>query len=78
MEYVIVEFPDRREVLIDGISYGENRQPENQYRILRVPEGLRRFRLRGPENYVPLWQTVEVKDTDEVAPMHVVFEKKAG
>jgi hypothetical protein len=77
MEYVIVEFPGRREVLVDGISYGDNREQDQRYRILRVPEGLRRFRFRGPEDYVPLWQTVEVKDTDAVAPMHVVFEKKA-
>lgn len=76
MEYVVVEFLDRREVLVDGICYGDNRNPDNQYRILRVPEGLHRFRLRGPDNYVPLWQTVEVKDTDPVDPMHVVFEKK--
>jgi hypothetical protein len=75
MEFVIVEFPDRREVLVDGISYGDNRDATD-YRILQGPEGLHRFRLRGPDNYLPLWLTLDVTDTDPVSPLRVVFTKK--
>jgi len=75
MEFVIVEFPDRREVLVDGISYGDNRDATD-YLILQVPEGLHRFRLRGPDNYLPLWLTLDVTDTDPVSPLRVVFTKK--
>jgi len=42
-----------------------------------VSEGMHRFRLRGPDNYVPLWQTRDVSDTDVNAPLHVRFDKKA-
>jgi len=75
MEFVIVEFPDRREVLVDGISYGDNRDATD-YRILQVPEGLHRFRLRGLDNYLPLWLTLDVTDSDPVSPLRVVFTKK--
>jgi hypothetical protein len=75
VEFVIVEFPDRREVLVDGIDHGFNRELNKEERILRVAEGLHRFRLRGPENYVPVWQTVEVSGTDSIEPLRVVFRK---
>jgi len=77
MEYVIVQFPKRREVLVDGINHGFNREPTGEERILRVAEGLHRFRLRGPDDYIPLWQTLEVTDTDTIDPLHVVFETTA-
>ena len=77
MEYVIVKFSERREVLVDGVSHGFNREPTGEWRELRVEEGLHRFRLRGPDDYVPLWQTCEVTGTDVNAPMCIVFEKKA-
>ena len=77
MEFVIVDFPDRREVLVDGVGYGHNLVPTGEPRILQLSEGVHRFRLRGPDNYVPLWQTLDVSDTDVNAPLHVRFDKKA-
>jgi len=77
MEYVVVEFPDRREVLVDGIVQGFNREPAGELRILRLDEGLHRFRLRGPDDYVPLWLTVDVTETSANSPLSVVFTKKA-
>jgi len=77
MEYVIVDFPERREVLVDGNNHGFNREATGEPRILRVAEGVHRFRLRGPDDYVPLWQTVPVEDTNVDAPLHVAFEKRA-
>jgi hypothetical protein len=76
MEYVIVRFPDRREVLVDGVPHGFNQEPTGEWRIIRVEEGEHRFRLRGADNYVPLWDIREVTGTNVNAPLHVVFEKK--
>ena len=76
MQFVIVEFPDRREVLVDGIGHGHNRESAGEFRIIQVNEGLHRFRLRGPDDYTPLWLTLEVVSTNENAPLHVVFTRK--
>ena len=76
MEYVVVVFPDRREVLVDGEVQGYNREPTGELRILRVDEGLHRFRLRGPDDYLPLWLTVDVVGTNVNKPLTVVFTKK--
>jgi len=77
MEYVIVDFPDRREVLVDGVPVGYNRERTGALAQLRIDEGTHRFRLRGPDDYVPLWLTVDVFDTNVNAPLTVVFTKKA-
>ena len=77
MEYVVVLFPERREVLVDGVVQGYNREPSGALRILRVDEGLHRFRLRGPDDYVPLWLTVDVAETSANDPLPIAFEKKA-
>jgi hypothetical protein len=77
MEYVVVEFPDRREVLVDGTPQGYNRELNGELRILRIDEGgEHRFRLRGPDDYLPLWLTVDVVGTNVNKPLTVVFTKK--
>jgi len=77
MEYVVVEFPDRREVLVDGMPQGFNREPTGELRILRIDEGgEHRFRLRGPDDYIPLWLTLTVVDTNVNKPLSVVFTKR--
>jgi hypothetical protein len=76
LQFVIVEFPDRREVLVDGIVHGHNRELTGELRIIQVNEGLHRFRLRGPDDYLPLWLTLEVDSTNENAPLYVLFTKK--
>lgn len=72
-----MQFPDRREVFIDGISYGDCRDAAGIPCVLRVPEGLHAFRLGGAEDYVPLRRTVLVKGTDAVTPMIVAFQQSA-
>jgi hypothetical protein len=76
MEYVIVEFPDCREVLVDGAAVGYNREPTGELAQLRIDEGTHRFRLRGPDDYIPLWLTVDVFDTNVNEPLTIVFTKK--
>ncbi|MGE5307326.1 MAG: hypothetical protein ACM3TN_28810 [Alphaproteobacteria bacterium] len=76
MGRVIVEFPDCREVLVDGKSQGNNRNEEGAYRILILGDGLHTFRLGGQQNYTPLSQLVEVGASGSVIlPQHVVFQK---
>ena len=77
MEYVVVDFPDRREVLVDGCAVGYSREPNGDVNQLRIDEGTHRFRLRGPDNYTPLWLTVDVFDTNVNDPLTIVFTKKA-
>lgn len=75
MGYVIVEFPERREVFLGDESQGDNRENNGAYRILRVGDGLCTFRLGGPADCAPPEQVVEVKDTTPIRPLRVVFEK---
>jgi len=75
MGFVIVEFPERREVFVDEASQGDNRDDHDEYRILRVGDGLRSFRLGGPRDCAPPTQTVEVADTTSIDPLRVVFSK---
>jgi hypothetical protein len=75
MEYVIVEFPERREVFIANQSQGDNRDPvTGVYRVLMVGDGRHTFHLGGPPNYTPLSQTVVVANTNPIAPLRVVFQ----
>lgn len=78
MGYVIVEFPERREVLVDDVSQGDNRDDAGNYRILRIADGLHTFRLAGADDYVPAFQNRRVADTTAVNPLRVVFAKKSG
>jgi hypothetical protein len=75
MGYVIVEFPERREVFIGDDSQGDNLDEHDQYRILRVGDGRQTFRLGGLPNYTPLSQTVVVANTTPINPLHVIFQK---
>lgn len=76
-EHVIVKFPDRRVVLVDDVSQGYNKDDNGEYEIKRIGTGVHTFALEGEANYTPPEQTVEVKDTDPIDPMEVVFQKVA-
>jgi hypothetical protein len=76
MEYIIVEFPESREVFIDGQSAGQNRDPQTgAYRVFALLQGRHNFRLGGPSNYAPALQTVDVMNTAAVAPLRIAFHK---
>ncbi len=61
MEYVIVDFPERREVFMGGVSQGNNLNDSGGHRILRVD---------------PPSQLVDVNGTTPVLPKHIAFTKK--
>jgi len=75
MGYVIVEFPERREVFIGDDSQGYNRNENDEYRILIVGDGPHTFRLGGVLNYAPSSQTVVVANTTTINPLRVIFKK---
>ena len=77
MEYVIVEFPERREVFIGDESQGYNRDDKGKYRILRVGDGQQTFRLGGKLNYTPLSKPVVVAGTSPIQPLRVVFQRNS-
>lgn len=76
MEYVIVEFGERREVLVDGVSQGDNMTAPGSYCLLMVTDGTHTLELGGPKNYVPPSQTVVIDGTSPINPLRVVFQKK--
>jgi hypothetical protein len=76
VEYVIVEFAERREVLVDESSVGDNMTNAGDYRILMVTEGVHTLGLGGAKNYMPSAQTVVIDGTSPINPLRVVFQKK--
>jgi hypothetical protein len=77
MGYVIVQFPDSREVFMDDESQGDNRDESGQYRILLVGDGWHTFRLGGAADYTPVDVTVAVAGSTAVSPFTIVFYKSA-
>jgi hypothetical protein len=69
MEFVIVRYPTRRTVLVDGEEAGFTNK------ILRMEEGTHTFELDGAGDYMPISQTLEIKGTNSVHPKEVTFEK---
>ena len=76
MEHVIVEFPERREVFMGGVSQGDNLKDSGAYWILPVDEGFHTFTLGGPEDFAPDSQGIDVRGTTPGQPLHIVFTKK--
>jgi hypothetical protein len=70
MEFVKVTFPTKRIVYIDGEQNG------NTNDVLRVDAGTHRFELGNLNNFLPLAQEVEVKDTTVLEPLEVPFFRK--
>lgn len=74
MGWVIVEFPETREVFVDDKSQGDNRE-NGDYRTLIVEDGLHTFRLGGAANVDPSSQEVKVENTSVLDPKHVIFKQ---
>ena len=74
-EYVIVKFPERRVVLVDGTDQGYNKKEDGEDLVKEMETGLYTFKLDGEANFSPPEQDIEVIDTDPVSPMEVVFTK---
>ena len=75
MSWVVVVFPERREVFVDDESEGSNIEGAGAFRALLIGEGPHVFRLGGEANYTPAAQTVNVPDASLVDPFRVVFQK---
>jgi hypothetical protein len=72
MEFVMVVFPTKRSVNVDGVLTG------NTNENLRMEAGTHRFDLGDPADYEPVSQEVVVQGTTVLRPMKVVFTKKGG
>jgi hypothetical protein len=74
MSFVIVVFPEPREIFIDDQSQGSNRAASGRPRALFVNAGSHIFRLSGP-GVDPPHQTVDVPERPAMDPFRVEFRK---
>jgi hypothetical protein len=72
MEYVLVRYPTRRLVYIDGEQNGYTND------VLRVDAGAHAFSLGTLANFRPAQRTVTVADTSVLEPLEVRFFRKDG
>jgi hypothetical protein len=77
MGWIVVEFPERREVFVSGNSHGFNYTPTGQICALQVGDGLQTIRLGGDPTFEPPSQDIEVPATSNpIQPFRVVFTKR--
>ncbi len=67
MEYVIVKYPQERDVFVDDQQVGKTHQ------TLEVETGHHTFSLGEPVDYTPPSQTVAVSGTNSIIPMEIEF-----
>jgi hypothetical protein len=72
MEFVIVTFPEKRDVLIDGNVNGKTNQ------TLMVEAGNHEFTLSGTADFTPKKRNVLVQFTASNDPMRVSFDKRTA
>ena len=70
MEHVIVTFPTKRLVYIDGEENGFTND------VLRIDAGTHVFALGNLANYRPASRKVLVQDTTVLEPLEVAFFRK--
>ena len=75
MSYVIVRFPELREVYIDDKSQGSNIAASGKLRALFVGAGSHAFRLGGAPDVDPPTQTLDVPERPILDPFFVDFKK---
>jgi hypothetical protein len=71
MQWVIVTFPDLRDVYIDGVQFGQTNA------VLAVGDGTHLFDLGLPLNYDPPAAHLPVSGTTYNSPATIVFTKTA-
>ena len=74
MSYVIVKFPEPREVFVDDQSQGSNLSASGRPRVLFVNAGVHTFRLSGV-GVDPATQNCEVPERPILDPFVVAFTK---
>lgn len=72
MEYVIVKYPEERDVLVDEQQVGKTNQ------TLEIETGHHTFSLGEPQDYTPSDQTVAVSGTNPIIPMEIEFTPAGG
>ena len=75
MSYVIVTFPEPREVYIDDQVQGSNLAASGKPRLLFVNAGIHTFRLSGAGDVRPAEQKCDVPDCSILDPFCVAFAK---
>jgi hypothetical protein len=72
MEFVIVIYPTKRSVYVDGALTGDTNEK------LWMDAGTHKFDLGVPADYDPASQNVVMAGTTVLLPMKVVFAKKGS
>jgi hypothetical protein len=75
MSYVIVLFPDHREVFIDDQGQGSTIAASGKPRVLFINAGIHTFRLGGPPDVEPPLQQLDVPERPILNPFRVAFQK---
>lgn len=72
MEFVIVKYPEERDVYVDDQVIGVTNQ------TLEIDTGHYTFTLGEPQDYIPEEQTVEVIGTNPIIPLELEFIPEGG
>ena len=70
MEYIIVIYPNKRSVYVDGELIGDTNE------VLRIDSGTHRFDLGSPADCDPIFFELAVEGTTALLPMKVIFTEK--
>ena len=69
-EYILVEFDEIREVIIDETASGYNTGD-----VIELGAGTHTISLEEPNNFSPLEQDVNPSDTSPIQPQKIYFSK---
>ena len=69
-EFILVEFDEIREVIIDGNASGYNTGD-----VIELDAGTHTISMAGPENFFPKKQDVNPTETDPLKPKTLYFVK---
>lgn len=71
-EFIIVVYPEDREVFINRQKNGRTNQ------TLHVEEGRQTINLGDPRDYEPKWRRPLITGTNVIRPLEVTFEQTSG
>ena len=69
MQYLVVLFPYRRAVLINGKSMGETNM------LLELECGVYEVTLGPPQDFIPAQQLIDLQNTSALSPMQIEFQE---
>lgn len=72
MEFVLIEYPERRRVRRNKALFGLTRT------VTECRAGVQTFDLATPKDYTPLEQRVDVRNTSATSPMKIEFQPLTG